>query len=917
MRNTTTTLYVGRMSAVRVIARRAVLTTLALLPLLLVACGGGDDVSAPAPAQLTSITVSSTSTNLIVGQTQTSTAAAKDQNGQPMAGVTFTWASSNPAVASVTSGVVTGVATGSADITATSGGVTSNAARVTVIVVAVGSVVIDKPSVFLTASGQSAQLTAQTFDPQGAPSAGTVSWTSSAPDKVSVDAAGQLVARAIGSAQIFAVSAGVRSAPTLVIVAEPKPGALLVTDAQVVSVGPPLRLAAGASPGVGTEYEVTLQGVAAPAPAPGTVVLAAETAPVAGKVVATRQEAAGLVVTLAIAPLYQLFSAYNIALTLDLSAFAIEAVPDRTTRATLSALWNAGRGGKAHALARARPLAALEPFKAFDCDASIKPQLVAAPIQLSFENKLQLVLDDRPGYSKHALEGSAALVGSAGLKLKAGFKAAGRCDAQAQIKFPVFGWFSVLAMPAVRFGLGAELEGEILLVQGELGVEGKIGFSPVLGWECGGAIPACRGLDDITRLNELKTKSKIPSENDMQAKVSAQFYVIAGLDASIGLGVLNAGILEARVGPKQSFDLAFEDDQAARRDYAATYDLKLEGVVEPGGALQKAIEMVIADDSTTVKFKAEFSTDLSESPKGNQSVSKAKVRPGEAVDFTVEFTPNTVAYFLLGYNVTGVELYRKREDELKFTPWKSMSLIASNRATYQWTPVVADAGKYEFAAFVNTQVLTPLLEVAPNSIQAVEVSCFPAGALSATSVSGKQRLAAAADGTRVSPLASNSCADTWVGTASYMVKTPGLPTANVALRSNITWTYDPTLSGGGATYYTASGTFDLAFNAPPESGCTYALSPSTFTIVNDPMTPSRLGIINDGFNPPTYGFGGGQFVNTTVTSSCPGRDPTVTEMRGLQVFYAKGNGPFAVGQARLSGTYDDATETYTWDFSRP
>ena len=833
-----------------------------------------------------------------------------------MAGVTFTWASSNPAVASVTSGVVTGVSAGSADITATSGGVTSNAARVTVIVVAVGSVVIDKPSVFLSASGQSAQLSAQTLDPQGAPSAAAVSWTSSAPDKVSVDAAGQLVARAIGSAQIFAAAAGVRSAPTLVIVAEPKPGALLVTDAQVVSVGPPLRLAAGAPAGVGTEYEVTLQGVAAPAP--GTVVLAAETAPVAGKVVSTRQEAAGLVVTLALAPLYQLFSDYDIRLTIELADFALEDMPAGSALTTQRAAWNAARTGTARALAAARPLdvAALEPFKQLKCEASIKPQLGDPPIQLSPDAKLTLVLDDRPGYSKHALEGLLVLDGSVGIKLKAGFKASGRCEARRQYKLKASGWFGVVVLPAVHYGFGAEIKSELLLVQAELAAEGKVGMSFVAGWECGGATPPCRALDDITPLNDFTTKSKLPSGNDMQAKVSAHFYALAGLDAEIALGAFNGGVLVARVGPKQSFDLALESDQAARADYASTYDLKLEGVVEPGPALKKAIEKFIADDSTELKFKAAFSTDISESPRGILSVSKTRVAVGAPVDFTVVLDPKTIEYFLLGYNVTGVELYRKREDELKFTPWKSMSLIASNRATYKWTPVEADAGKYEFAAFVNTQVLTPLLEIAKDSIQPVEVSCFSAGALSATSVSGKQRLAAAANGTRVSPLASNSCADTWVGTASYTVKTPGLPTANVAIRSNITWTDDKTLSGPLATYYTASGSFDLVFNHP-DPNCTIVLSPSNFTIVNDPLMPSRLGIINDGFNPPTYGFGGAQFVNVTSTASCPGRDPVVTEMRGLQVFYAKGNGPFTVGQARLSGTYDDAAETYTWDFSRP
>ncbi|MFS8087011.1 MAG: hypothetical protein ACMG6H_15365, partial [Acidobacteriota bacterium] len=545
-------------------------------------------------------------------------------------------------------------------------------------------------------------------------------------------------------------------------------------------------------------------------------------------------------------------------MTIDLSAFPLEAVPDPSALTTENARWQADRIGES-----ARPLVpsldGLEAFKAFNCDGSIKPQLIGSPIQLSLENNLTLVLDDQPGHTKHALEGSMALVGSAGLKLKAGFKGSGRCDAQTQIRIPVGGWFSVLVMPAVRLGLGAELEGEILLVQGELGVEGKVGFSGSLGWECGGAISACRGLDAITPLRDLKTKSKIPSANDMQAKVSVQFYVVAGLDAVIGLGFANAEILEARIGPKQSFDLAFEDDQAARPDYASSYDLKLEGVIEPGSALKKAIEKVIGDDSTTVKFEAKFAADISESPKGSLSVSTAKVRPGEPVDFTVDLSPDSsLAYFLLGYNVDRIDLYRKRLEEPEFTFWKSMNQISSNRATYKWVPVVADAGKYEFAAFVNTQIPVPLLEVSPNSIRPLEVSCFAASGLF---TKGSQL-----------GLQASTCADTWVGPATYVAKTPGLPTANIATRSsNITWTYDPTISGFGATYYTPTGSFDLAINHPDD--CISALSPNTFVIVNDPLSPSRLGIFDNGFSPPTYGFGGSQLVNFTSTVSCPGKDP--------------------------------------------
>src|SRR5439155_17461041 len=70
--------------------------------------------SAPSGTQLTSITVSPSSANIGLGQTQPFTAQAKDQSGAVMTGVNFTWASSNSSVAGVTNGVVTGVGAGTA-----------------------------------------------------------------------------------------------------------------------------------------------------------------------------------------------------------------------------------------------------------------------------------------------------------------------------------------------------------------------------------------------------------------------------------------------------------------------------------------------------------------------------------------------------------------------------------------------------------------------------------------------------------------------------------------------------------------------------------------------------------------------------------------------------------------------------------
>src|SRR5205814_332451 len=69
------------------------------------------------------VTVNPASASLTVSATAQLTATPKDSNGTALSGRAVTWASNNPAVATVSpSGLVTGVAAGSATITATSEG---------------------------------------------------------------------------------------------------------------------------------------------------------------------------------------------------------------------------------------------------------------------------------------------------------------------------------------------------------------------------------------------------------------------------------------------------------------------------------------------------------------------------------------------------------------------------------------------------------------------------------------------------------------------------------------------------------------------------------------------------------------------------------------------------------------------------
>ena len=80
-----------------------------------------------APPMLASIDVTSSSSSIIVSTSTTFTATAKDSRGHVLNGVTFTWNSSAPTVASVgsSSGIAMGLLAGATQITASANGVMS------------------------------------------------------------------------------------------------------------------------------------------------------------------------------------------------------------------------------------------------------------------------------------------------------------------------------------------------------------------------------------------------------------------------------------------------------------------------------------------------------------------------------------------------------------------------------------------------------------------------------------------------------------------------------------------------------------------------------------------------------------------------------------------------------------------------
>ena len=186
----------------------------------LAACGGGDSDFPTEEKPVASVAVTPATATVLAGRTTTLGAAARAADGTAITRPGFTWTSSADGVARVdANGVVTGVAPGTAVVTATTDG-RSGQATITVQAVPVAAVVV-APATATVAAGSTVTLAATTRDDQGAALAGrAVTWTTSAPSVATVDAAGVVRGVAAGTATITATSEG-RSGTAAVTVTAP------------------------------------------------------------------------------------------------------------------------------------------------------------------------------------------------------------------------------------------------------------------------------------------------------------------------------------------------------------------------------------------------------------------------------------------------------------------------------------------------------------------------------------------------------------------------------------------------------------------------------------------------------------------------------------------------------------------------
>ncbi|MBA2683690.1 MAG: Ig-like domain-containing protein [Gemmatimonadaceae bacterium] len=194
-----------------------------------------------------SVTLSPTSASVQAGATTPAfTAVTKDGSGNVLTGRVVNFASSNTAVATIdpSTGVATGVAAGTTNITASSEGKTSNIATLTVTPAPVSTVTVS-PATQTIVDGNSASFTATLKDAQGNVLTGRIiTWSSSDITVATVDNAGNATSTGPGTTTITATSEGQSGSATLQVDPVPVTSIAVTPPLALISVGNTVQLTA-------------------------------------------------------------------------------------------------------------------------------------------------------------------------------------------------------------------------------------------------------------------------------------------------------------------------------------------------------------------------------------------------------------------------------------------------------------------------------------------------------------------------------------------------------------------------------------------------------------------------------------------------------------------------------------------------
>ena len=577
----------------------------------------------------------------------------------------------------------------------------------------------------ITDQGGTYQFTATAYNAADQPVPADFVWQSRDPGDVElVDQTGLVMAMVpIGSAQIVAEADGVTSPPAIVTIAQPVEGATLVADWQVVEGpsydGDPETF------DVGSLVQVTLEGIGRPAL--GDIILPLETLSVGGRVAEVEEPTPGVfAVALEILPIDEMYEAYSVDETFDLSELSFEigeqvaALYDLEVQPDGTFLFTP----KPDAILpkQATGTRALGPFKCTEIDEIIGVPLTlnALPPSLSIKPNLSFITkwdDDPTNEDRIAFKGSLTGRASVGATFTQSFSGRITCSGElVQIRIPVFGIPLLSGGGFVPLGVGLSVGGNISVA--------NVGFTT-------GATVTAELEAGIRRLpNSFDAEPYVdgqppdptffytPSIPDLDNPTS-QFRI--GLDAStFGFAELVVGVelfgfrlgiqtLRLQVGPSLSGTFGTIEGQLIG-PFKSSYKRSVGLTLKLGADVEKVLKVL---NTKTQLFEFSVTSELGRSPTLRTAIADtANYQLGDTVTFSVELNPEDLNFIPLVYNIDEVLIYETEtaSGSLIATQVASVTPTASGQSdfTLQWTPSRAGSIGDNFFAMVDTGLLPPL-----------------------------------------------------------------------------------------------------------------------------------------------------------------------------------------------------------------
>ncbi|EIT71800.1 Ig-like domain-containing protein [Hydrocarboniphaga effusa] len=620
---------------------------------------------------------------------------------------------------------------------------------------------IIETGLLLTERGQTRLLHARVLDASGATIAAPVSWSSSDSGRLSIDSTGLLKAEAAsGSSQIVATTGTLRSAPLLAAVVGVADDTLLVDDSQVVRGA--VETDPDAEPGLDNTYTVIVSGVTAPEP--GTLVVGTGSEPVAGRVVSTQTRPEGIELTLALAPLNELFPGLEINQVFDLSQAPVD-IPDEiaadyeiaregntfsfTPRASAAAASADALVAKVGAAAGTSTLArGCETFIPDFREGSPLPISILAPpaLRVTINPTLDVLYTEARGLERLLVRASPVASVEGGLNIVAAFEGKVECKADLfTFRVPVGGALSMIISGLVPVGVSLEAGGKITVATMGISFKNETRFNGRVGLECNGDCMFVAAAGDLT--NTITPTLNLPGIEDLRLEPSVLASATVG--ASLGnplLKSLRFNAFQAKAGPRLFGSFAPKTTQLADPLYKSNYRIFAEFRAGLGTGIEGLAKLFNIIRLTGLEFLSQV--DLAKSPTGVLTADRAGFVTGDVVHFELDLDSDNVS-FLGDYNVKDVVLLR-RSGGLN----EVMRLTASDDQThFAFDFTAPNAGEVgEFSAFVITRKL-------PFELTALELDTARAENQPPTAVADAAQVVGNGGGHVIDVLANDTDAD--------------------------------------------------------------------------------------------------------------------------------------------------------------